>query len=73
MYSSVAFFFYCCTYGQSLSNSDFFVTKDSSDVSVSTCSGRAHAASSSWPHSSVLTCTQKTEIKFCWKKKMENY
>lgn len=40
------------TYGQSLSNSDFFVTNDSSDVSVSTCSGRAHAASSSWPHSS---------------------
>lgn len=51
------------TYGQSLSNSDFFVTKDSSEVSVSTCSGRAHAASSSWPHSSVLTCTQKTENK----------
>lgn len=42
------------TYGQSLSNSDFFVTNDSSDVSVSDCSGFEQAASSSWPHSSAV-------------------
>lgn len=51
------------TYGQSLSNSAFCVTNDSSEVSASTCSGRAQAANSSWPHSSDATFSQKTERK----------
>ena len=35
------------TYGHNLSNSSFFVTKESSDVAVSTCNGREHCTNSS--------------------------
>lgn len=49
------------TYGHNISSSSFFVTKVSSAVSVSTWSGLEHCASSSSPHSSVLTKAMKPE------------